>query len=76
MLQRLENSAFPRIVISSEVEKSFLHTGYHDWCPWRQAQYFSFLVIKHPAFSCLQVGSLGCARDDGAGKQPQRFPSY
>ena len=38
----------------SEVEKSFLHTGYHDWCPWRQAQYFSFLVIKDPAFSRLQ----------------------
>mgnify|MGYP004547782567 CR=1 FL=1 len=26
---------FSRIVISSEVEKSFLHTGYHNWCPWR-----------------------------------------
>ena len=31
-----------------------MHTGYHNWCPWRQAQYFSFLVIKDPAFSRLQ----------------------
>ena len=74
-ISRFGGERFSCIVISSEAEKSFLHTGYHDWCPWRQAQYFSFLVIKHPAFSCLQGGSLGCARDDGAGKQPQRFPN-
>ena len=70
----LENSAFPVSSFRAKSRNLSCTPDITTGVLGSRLNTSRFSSSKIQRFSCLQVGSLGCARDDGAGKQPQRFP--